>query len=160
MCLNFAKSVGHYTCNFPLSDYRANRWIKSRMESLESSGFFVLYGPPGLAFYSNMIEGSLDTFRNRNSRVNLLLLGLHVGLDPFPPGVYGNHNGSDDDNDDDDNPYGHGIGGTGDSSSLGVHEEPDSQGRLHSSYGYGSINTSQLLSFESEQDFFPATESL
>lgn len=48
-----------------------------RSEGQESSGFTILYGPPELSFYSNMVQGSTDSFRNRNTRLNLLALGLH-----------------------------------------------------------------------------------
>lgn len=74
--------VGHFTCNCTLTEYRASRWIKHRLEGLESSGFRILYGPPDLPFYTNMVQGLLDSFRNRNTRVNLLSLGFNVTLDP------------------------------------------------------------------------------
>lgn len=127
--------VGHYTSNCLISEYRANRWLRSRLEGLEASGFRVLYGPPDLPFYSNMIEGSRDTFRNRNSRVNLLLLGLHVDFDPNPhPYFHGNGNGGNDNNDS----HGRGrngvLGGHGRGGFIATssESEPDSGDRVSS----------------------------
>lgn len=70
--------AGHYTCKCPLTEYRATRWLMKRLEGIESIGFTILYGPLELSFYSNMIQGLSDSFRNKNTRVNLLCLGLHV----------------------------------------------------------------------------------
>lgn len=104
--------VGHFTCNCMLTEYRASRWIKSRFEGLEANGFRILYGPPDLPFYTNMIEGLTDTFRHRNTRVNLLLLGLNIQPDLYPPG-----NGYNGDEDDDHRGNGgvvcQGVGGNG-----------------------------------------------
>lgn len=85
-----------------------------------------------MSYYTNMVEGSLDIFKNRNTRVNLLLLGLFVNLEPPQPLVfYGKNN---DDNNGDDPLYpGNGRGGAtvGDDSKgsgfspLGRHSHKD-----------------------------------
>lgn len=60
-----------------------------RLEGLESNGFTILYGPRDIPFYSNMIQGLIDSFRNRNTRLNLLVLGLHVDIGC--PGLHGGY---------------------------------------------------------------------
>lgn len=72
--------VGHYTCNCDYSAYHAFRLINDRMEGFESAGLSVIHGPMETPLYSNMIEGLSDRYRNRNVRVNLLLLGLDAEL--------------------------------------------------------------------------------
>lgn len=64
--------IGHYTCNFPLSDYDATQVIGSHFDNLEVSILSIMHGNVHQHFYTNLIEGLTDRFFHRNTRLNLL----------------------------------------------------------------------------------------
>lgn len=50
------------------------------MKAFEVGGLRVMYVPLHVPYYINLIEVSLDRFRNRNSQVSLLFLGHRFSL--------------------------------------------------------------------------------